>query len=116
AFFFVDYEGTRITRGVTRVTRVPTVDEKNGIFTSAIRDPLTGLPFPGNRIPANRIDPTAAGIIRPAPRPNQPGANNLFPPAEVAGDADRVPTRLDYRSAPNNSFFARYIYSNRNRF
>ena len=28
AFFFADYEGTRITRGVTRITRVPTADER----------------------------------------------------------------------------------------
>ena len=45
AFFFADYEGTRITRGVTRLTRVPTADERAGIFTSAVKDPLTGLPL-----------------------------------------------------------------------
>ena len=32
-FFFVDYEGTRITRGVTRRTRVPTTAERAGTFT-----------------------------------------------------------------------------------
>jgi len=116
AFFFVDYEGTRITRGVTRVTRVPTVDEKNGIFTSTIRDPLTGQPFPGNRIPANRIDPTAAGIAALIPDPNQPGASNFFRQPDVTDDADRILGRFDFRADPNNSFFARYIYSNRNRF
>src|SRR5688572_14070085 len=30
AFFFADYENTRITRGVTRLTRVPTLDEREG--------------------------------------------------------------------------------------
>src|SRR6185503_6662323 len=39
AFFFGDFEGTRITRGVTRLTRVPTADDRAGIFTSTIRDP-----------------------------------------------------------------------------
>jgi hypothetical protein len=116
AFFFVDYEGTRITRGVTRITRVPTADERNGIFTSTVRDPLTGQPFPGNRIPANRIDPTAAAILALVPQANQAGANNFFRQPEVTDDADRVLSRLDYRADPNNSFFARYIYSNRNRF
>ena len=33
AFFFGDFEGTRITRGVTRSTRVPTANERAGIFT-----------------------------------------------------------------------------------
>jgi hypothetical protein len=109
AFFFVDYEGTRITR-------VPTADERAGIFTSTVRDPLTGQPFPGNRIPANRIDPTAAAIMALVPLPNQPGANNFFRQPEITDDADRILGRLDYRSDPNNSFFARYIYSNRSRF
>ncbi|HEX4567981.1 MAG TPA: carboxypeptidase regulatory-like domain-containing protein, partial [Vicinamibacterales bacterium] len=48
AFFFVDYEGTRINRGASRLTRVPTADERNGIFTSAVKDPTTGLPFANN--------------------------------------------------------------------
>src|SRR5438309_1498780 len=39
AYFFADYEGTRITRGVTRITNVPTADQRNGIFTSAVKDP-----------------------------------------------------------------------------
>ncbi len=42
AFFFGDYEGTRITRGVTRITSVPTADQRAGIFTTPIKDPTTG--------------------------------------------------------------------------
>src|SRR6187399_440024 len=41
AFYFVDFEDTHITRGVTRLTRVPTADERAGIFTSAVKDPTT---------------------------------------------------------------------------
>src|SRR5262249_56022630 len=62
-FFFTDYEGTRITRGVTRLTRVPTADERAGIFTSAVRDPLTGLPFANNTIPQTPTDPSPPPII-----------------------------------------------------
>ena len=51
AFFFVDYEGTRITRGVTRITSVPTADERARRLHDAVRDPLTGQPFPGNTHP-----------------------------------------------------------------
>src|SRR5204862_6576904 len=74
AYFFADYEGTRITRGVTRITNVPTADQRHGIFTSPIKDPTTGLNFANNTIPANRIDPTAAAILDLVPLPNQPGA------------------------------------------
>jgi len=115
AFFFVDYERTRITRGVTRLTRVPTADERAGRFTSAVRDPLTGQPFPGNVIPADRIDPFAAEIINLVPLPNQAGANNFFRQADLIDNSDRILARLDVPFSPNDSVFARYIYSQRDR-
>jgi TonB dependent receptor/Carboxypeptidase regulatory-like domain/TonB-dependent Receptor Plug Domain len=115
AFFFVDYERTRITRGVTRLTRVPTAEERAGRFTSAVRDPLTGQPFPGNVIPASRIDPYAAEIMALVPLPNQSGANNFFRQADLIDNSDRVLARFDLRSGPNDSVFARYVYSQRDR-
>jgi hypothetical protein len=115
AFFFADYEGTRITRGVTRLTRVPTADERAGVFTSAVRDPVTGLNFPNNQIPASRIDPVAAGIIGLVPMPNQPGANNFFRTADLIDNSDRLLTRFDWKPQTNDSIFGRYIYSNRTR-
>ena len=116
AYFFADYEGTRITRGVTRITNVPTLDQRRGVFGStAIRDPLTGQPFPGNTIPANRIDPTSAAILALVPEPNQAGANNFFRVADITDDQDRALGRLDIHASQNDNIFARYIYSNRQR-
>ncbi len=115
AFFFVDYEGTRIARGVSRLTRVPTANERAGIFTSTIRDPLTGLPFPDNTIPANRIDPYAKNIIALVPLPTQAGANNFFRNADLVDDADRLLGRVDWRPNTTDSIFGRYMYSNRTR-
>jgi hypothetical protein len=115
AFFFVDYEGTRITRGLTLITRIPTMDERAGVFTTPVKDPLTGQSFPGNRIPAERIDPTAAALFALLPAPNQPGTNNWISQPNVTDDADRVVGRLDYRFSPSDSVFARYIWSNRKR-
>jgi hypothetical protein len=114
AFFFVDYERTRITRGVTRLTVVPTADQRNGIL-AGVRDPLTGQPFPGGVIPKDRMDPIAVAIMNLVPLPNQPGANNFFRQADLIDNADRVTGRLDYRKGPNDSFFGRYMYSNRDR-
>ncbi|HVR71026.1 MAG TPA: TonB-dependent receptor, partial [Vicinamibacteria bacterium] len=115
AFFFVDYERTRITKGVTRLTRVPTMAERQGIFSGTVRDPLTGQPFPGNRIPANRIDPVAAAIFDLLPEPNQPGTNNFFRQPDVIDDGDRVLGRVDLRLSSNDSVFGRYIYTDRSR-
>src|SRR4030095_3380686 len=76
-FFFGDYEGTRIQQGVLRTGRVMTPAEKAGVVSSAIRDPLTGLPFPNNTIPASRLDPVAAKIAGLLPDPNTTGGNNF---------------------------------------
>jgi carboxypeptidase family protein/TonB-dependent receptor-like protein len=115
AFFFGDFEGTRITRGVSRLTRVPTLDDRAGVFSSTVRDPLTGLPFDGNRIPVSRFDPYAAAILALVPEPNQPGANNFFRNADLIDNSDRLLTRVDWKPNSNDSTFGRYIYSNRTR-
>ena len=77
AFFFADYEGTRITKGVTRITRTLTADDRRGVFASTVRDPLTGQPFPGNVIPQDRFDPVAREIIALLPEPIQLGIGAL---------------------------------------
>ena len=116
AFFFADYEGTRITKGVTRITRVPTDGERLGVFASTVRDPLTGQPFPNNTIPANRVDPVARAIMDLLPAPNTPGANNYTrPDASVIDDADRFLGRADLKVSNTDNVFARYIYTTRKR-
>jgi hypothetical protein len=115
AFFFADFEGTRITRGVTRLTSVPTADQRAGIFTTPIKDPTTGQNFASNTIPSNRIDPFAAAIIALVPLPNQPGANNFFRTANLLDNSDRLLLRGDWRPNAKDSVFGRYIYSARDR-
>jgi hypothetical protein len=68
----------------TDVSTVPTALEKTGNFSDFVNgstgalipifDPLTGLPFPGNVIPANRISPTSAALIQYIPNPDRPGS------------------------------------------
>ncbi len=56
---------------------VPTSAERRGDFSGltrngapvTIRDPLTGQPFPGNIIPANRISPVGQKLINYFPTP-----------------------------------------------
>jgi hypothetical protein len=115
-FFFADYEGTRITRGTTRITRVPEMSERAGVFTTAVRDPLTGQPFPGNTIPASRIDPVAAAMFELLPPPNATGSSNFVrPDAEVTDDSDRLLARLDFRPTGKDTLFLRFIRTTRDR-
>ncbi|MEO5898015.1 MAG: TonB-dependent receptor [Vicinamibacterales bacterium] len=116
AFFFGDYEGTRIDRGVTRLTRVPTAAERAGVFAGAVKDPLTGLAFPGGAIPADRIDPVAAKILALIPTANTTGTNNYLRTPSVQDDADRYLARGDMRFGGADNIFGRYIYSDRFRY
>lgn len=116
AFFFGDFEATRITQGVLRTGRVATEAERSGVFGSTIRDPLTGLPFPGNTIPADRIDPVARNIMSLVPLPNTTGTNNFIRQPNVEDDGERYLVRGDIKASANDNIFVRYIYADRTRF
>ena len=125
AFFFFNYEGTRISQGVTRLSNVPLPNERVGDFSPAagaangvtygpIIDPTTGLPFPGNIIPPDRIDPVAAKIMSMIPLPNvtpPPGPQNrenyLINP-KLTNNADNYIARVDWQITQRNSVFVRY--------
>jgi outer membrane receptor protein involved in Fe transport len=115
-FFFGDYEGTRIQQGVLRTGTVMTAAQKRGVFSTAIRDPLTGLPFANNTIPATRIDPVAAKIAALLPDPNTTGGNNFIRQPNVEDESDRFLGRVDMHLTDNDTVFARYIWSDRFRY
>lgn len=73
AFFFYSFDDT-ITRSPNTVTQtVMTPDFRSGNFSGSstpIYDPLTKKQFPDNIIPASRIDPAAASILKALPLPN----------------------------------------------
>src|SRR5437764_6640995 len=76
-FFFVDYQGQRQAIGRTVISTVPTMLQRQGIFTEAIggRVPIiydpattsgsTRTPFAGNAVPLDRLAPVA---VAPLPR------------------------------------------------
>jgi hypothetical protein len=77
--FFFSQEWNREKRGLTRSAFVPTAAERNGDFSAPViagcssptpKDPLTGQPFPGNRIPQSRISPAGLLVMQLYPLPN----------------------------------------------
>jgi hypothetical protein len=77
--FFFSQEWNREKRGVTRTAFVPTEAERAGDFSGPTIegcssatpvDPLTGEPFPGNRIPQNRLSPAGLLVLQLYPLPN----------------------------------------------
>jgi hypothetical protein len=136
-FFFVAYEKYRDnTIPRSRIASVPSLAQRSGDFSrtfnnagqlNPIYDPATGRTvngawvrdaFPGNIIPANRIDPVGAKIanIYPAPNIAPPGAvnwqNNYQYPGFTQYFFPNVVTRIDHNFSDKQRVYGRYVYNN----
>src|SRR5438128_1099198 len=98
AFFFWNEEWRREERGVVLSAKVPTAAERIGDFSGALTDPLphdpiTKLPFPGNKIPAANLSPAGLAILQFFPLPNTTGSTNwvtsLLEPIRTRQDSIR---------------------------
>ena len=102
-FFFASYSGARYRVGNRMFTIVPTQAMRGGDFSALsglvnLVDPLNGgAPFPGNRIPSNRISPVSQKLQDLLyPDPNQPGqgalgmANNFSDSRQEGNDRCRA--------------------------
>ena len=121
-FFYVDYQGQRQTIGRTVISTVPTLLQRQGIFTEAIGgrvfpifDPLTGnanrTPFPGGTIPSARMDPVAVSLLQRYPLPTSTGtANNFRRTDNETDDQDQFDIRVDHRITGRDRAFVRVSY------
>ena len=137
-FFFNNYEGYRNVLPVNQLLTVPTLAERSGDFSGRftsggqliqIYDPLATIsipgqtgqvnrqPFPGNVIPANRINPVAAALIKYYPLPNTTPANTLTNASNYVAtgsgkDVQNMWTvKGDYNISDSKHLFARYTQS-----
>src|SRR6476661_5931017 len=120
-FFFFSFETSRGSDVQDRLN--PTVAPQSwrqGDFSSlgtAILDPTTGLPFPGNRIPVNRINPVSQKIQdKFFPLPNFGDASTLhtqnYRELKVRpwDPSTYWTTRIDHKIAQNDQIFGRYTW------
>jgi len=122
-FFFANYEGSKLKAlGGGSQAVVPTPAMRSGDFsanTFVVRDPNTGVGFSGNRIPENRIDPSARKILDFFyPLPNQAnlaaggyGAYRQILPLERR--RDRADVRVDHELSGRDSLFTRFSWQRR---
>ena len=110
-FFFADWQGTRLRTGITRFSTVPTEAQRNGIFTSAVKNPVTGVTYTNNTIPSSDWDSLGAKVIALYPHANLPGtANNFVRTATEPDDQDQLDGRLDHYFSDKHRAFIRYSY------
>ncbi len=131
-FFWFSLEGYRSLDSRSSTIRVPTALERAGDFSRSVNangqpvviydplttrvDPLTGLlvrdPFPGNRIPANRLDPVAQNILNFYPLPTRDvsdGRANLGSTADQTGFAAMGSLKLTHRFTDRVSLSGLYV-------
>ena len=118
-FFFASYEGLRGQLAKSSLNVMPTRALRSGNFEgrNKIFDPLSinvdtfeRVPFPGNRIPASRIDFAAKRYLANyEPLPNREGLQNNFlsvTPNQNAGE--NASGRIDHQFKNRSILFGRY--------
>jgi hypothetical protein len=121
AFFFVDYQGTRHVDSGTSLATVAPAEFRTGNlsrFTNPIIDPTTGLQFPGNVIPTDRIvNPVAKALFANSqlyPLPNQPGTgtlgilNNYVGNKSFVSNNDQADAKIDLRMSAADNLSGRF--------
>ncbi len=124
-FFFGSYENTRDAQFATRTISVPTEALRRGDLSASstpIYDPATAgidgvgrTAFPGNIIPANRIDPVAQKLIGLLPLPNLKNAdgsvpltNNYFVKKPFDFNRWTLDTKVNWNATPKLNVFGRF--------
>lgn len=128
--FFVNYNLQRGRNPFDSFATVPTAAERGGDFSHSfvssgplagavptIYDPLSNpagprSPFPGNQIPASRLDPAAVGLLKFIPLPNLPGlVQNFHLQEALPSSNDRVMGRLGHQISSQDSVNAAYFFN-----
>jgi Carboxypeptidase regulatory-like domain/TonB dependent receptor len=116
-FFFADYEGNRHPGSTLEQYSVPTAAMRTGDLTGLsgnIVDPLTGLPFPNNQIPSNRISSVSSKVLSQVyPLPNFDSGSTFanyrtFIPTPITTNGYDV--RIDHYLTPTQQIFGRWSW------
>jgi Carboxypeptidase regulatory-like domain len=126
-FFFFSYDKLINRNQVNNVYTMPTALERQGDYSQTltttgqlipITDPTTGSPFPGNKIPTNRISAAGLAMLNLFPLPDPLGFN-LDPTGQRQYNfrailpqnrpLDDKILRIDYNFSPKVMTYARLI-------
>ncbi|MDQ2833273.1 MAG: carboxypeptidase regulatory-like domain-containing protein [Acidobacteriota bacterium] len=121
-FFFSDFQGVKQRIGVTRISTIPTLAMRRGVFTglSNIYDPSTTTVVKGkyvrhqfgNNVIDRPFDPAAAALLLrlPAPTDLNAIANNYTRTANDDDHQNQFDLRIDGAIGSHDRAFARYSY------
>jgi Carboxypeptidase regulatory-like domain len=121
-FFFGDYQGVKALIGRTVISTIPTLNERQGIFTgvSKIYNPATTTVVGGvnvrqefaNDTITTPFDPAAKALLARFPTPTNltAAANNYSRTANDADHQNQFDSRLDFAFRNRDRAFGRYSY------
>ncbi|MBI4873997.1 MAG: TonB-dependent receptor [Acidobacteria bacterium] len=120
-FLFLNYAGTRSRNPFGATGTLPTPAERAGDFAESVtRLPMTlydrtsGLPFPGNRLPASLLNLAALRLLEFMPLPNQPGGlQNYQFLTPVRQNTDNLSLRLNQPLSRKNRLTAGFGWQTR---
>ena len=125
SFFFFAFEGFRLTQSYALNTQQPTLKERSGDFSellaggpcapsattsTIIKNPATGLPFPGNIINTtlSPVDQKLLDVLYP--KPTRAGCGvNTFEEVQELSQSTRYSVRLDHKFNDNNQLRFTYL-------
>ncbi|MFN0172563.1 MAG: carboxypeptidase regulatory-like domain-containing protein [Bryobacteraceae bacterium] len=118
-FAFFNWESARVRRGIPTTLTQPTALMRGGNFSEllpgrVLRDPQNGQPFVNNVIPANRISPIAANVLRLAgyPLPNVNALRNNFTVTPSSQpDLNQLVTRADHNISAKDQLWGSYYWT-----
>ncbi len=123
-FFSSNFEGFRMRRQSQVLYSTPPAAMRTGNFSQVLpgtilRDPLNRdaagnkLPFPGNIIPTNRLDPIAIKLLEFYPEPNVAAAglaNNHLSLQNNVTNKDQFNQRIDFVESAKSNWFGRFSW------
>jgi hypothetical protein len=134
-FFFFNYEGTRQASPDQILDTVPSAAQRAGDFsqtydrtgrTDIIYDPLTTRaaptggtvrdPFPGNVVPAARLNTISANVVKYYPLPNRTGntaqqVQNYLATGKAITNTNNYLARIDHNFSEKERIFGRVGYA-----
>ncbi len=115
-FFYGAWFAQRIPLGTSYRASVPTDAWRSGVFSTPIIDPTSGLPFPNNTIPANRISSVASAVqatyFPTANNGTRAPVNNYafhFPFNSDLYSGNWPIVRIDHNLTKSNTVFVRWL-------
>jgi hypothetical protein len=116
SFFFFSYEGFRLQQSASTSTMQPTAAMRGGDFSAlgkTISNPVTGLPFTGNKFTAiSTVSQALMTKLMPCASVTSFTAGNCNELVSYTEASDRISVHIDQKLGPNDQIRGTFLHAN----